>query len=70
METASEAANAMELGASGVLVNSAIALARDPEKMAVAMKWGVKSGRTAYLAGRMKQKHYASASSPLTQISI
>jgi len=68
--TASEAVQAMELGASGVLVNSAIALARNPEKMAIAMKWGVKSGRAAYLAGRMKQKHYASASSPLTQISI
>ena len=67
---ASEAAQAMELGADGVLVNSAIALASNPEKMALSMKLGVQSGRLAYLAGRMKEKYYADPSSPLTQISI
>ena len=67
--TASEAVQAMELGADGILVNSAIAQAQNPEKMALAMKLGVQSGRLAYLAGRMEQKHYGNASSPLTQIS-
>ena len=67
--TASEAVHAMELGAAGILVNSAIAQAQNPEKMALAMKLGVQSGRLAYLAGRMGQKHYGNASSPLTQIS-
>jgi len=68
--TASEAVKAMELGADGVLVNSAIAQAQDPQKMALAMNLGVKSGRLAYLAGRMEQKQYAKASSPLNQSQI
>lgn len=62
---ASDAAIAMELGADGVLTNSALALAQDPVKMARAMKLAVESGRLSYLAGRMQKKTYASASSPL-----
>ena len=67
--TSSEAANAMELGADGVLLNTAVAQSTNPEQMALAMNLGVKAGRLAYLAGRMKKKYYASASSPLNQIS-
>ncbi len=63
--TASDAAVAMELGADGVLMNTAIALADDSEKMAAAMKLAVEAGRLAYEAGRMPKKLYASASSPL-----
>ncbi len=63
--TASDAAVAMELGADGVLMNTAIALADDPAKMAAAMKLAVEAGRLAYEAGRMPKKLYASASSPL-----
>lgn len=63
--TASDAARAMELGADGVLMNTAIAAAEDPEKMAVAMKLGVEAGRLAREAGRMEKRLYASASSPL-----
>jgi thiazole synthase len=63
--TASDAAIAMELGADGVLMNTAIALARDPVRMATAMKKAVEAGRDAFLAGRMARKPYASASSPL-----
>jgi thiazole synthase len=63
--TASDAAVAMELGADGVLMNTAIAAAREPEKMAVAMKLGVEAGRLAFEAGRMEKKLYATASSPL-----
>jgi thiazole synthase len=63
--TASDAAAAMELGYDGVLMNTAIAAARDSEKMALAMKLAVEAGRLAYLAGRMPKKLYASASSPL-----
>ncbi len=63
--TASDAAVAMELGADGVLMNTAIALADDAEKMAAAMKLAVEAGRLAYEAGRMKKKLYANASSPL-----
>jgi thiazole synthase len=63
--TASDATTAMELGADGVLMNTAIALARDPVSMARAMKLGVEAGRLAYLAGRIPRKSYASASSPL-----
>lgn len=63
--TASDAAAAMELGADGVLMNTAIALAGKPEKMAAAMQFAVKAGRLAYEAGRMPKKLYASASSPL-----
>jgi len=62
----SEAALAMEMGASALLINSAIALAKDPVRMAKAMGWATKAGREAYLAGRIPIKNYASASSPLT----
>ena len=65
--TASDAAIAMELGCDGVLMNTAIALAKDPVKMAGAMKKGVEAGREAWLAGRMPKKFYtASPSSPTT----
>src|SRR6476469_9252418 len=63
--TASDAALAMELGADGVLMNTAIAGAQDPVAMARAMKLAVEAGRLAYLAGRIPKKSYASASSPL-----
>jgi thiazole synthase len=63
--TASDAAVAMELGADGVLMNTAIALAKDPRLMASAMRKAVEAGREAYLAGRMPRRLYASASSPL-----
>ena len=65
----SEATQAMELGADGVLLNTAVAQAKKPEQMALAMNLGVQSGRIAYLAGRMEKKYYADASSPLGQIS-
>jgi thiazole synthase len=63
--TASDASVAMELGCDGVLMNTAIAEARDPVMMARAMKLAVESGRLAYLAGRMGQRRYADPSSPL-----
>ncbi len=63
--TASDASVAMELGCDGVLMNSAIAEAKDPVKMARAMKLAVEAGRLAYLAGRMGKKRYADPSSPL-----
>ena len=63
--TASDAALAMELGADGVLMNTAIALAKEPVRMARAMKAAVEAGREAYLAGRIPRKLYASASSPM-----
>jgi thiazole synthase len=63
--TASDAAVAMELGAEGVLMNTAIALAQDPVRMAGAMKKAVEAGRDAFLAGRIPRKPYASASSPM-----
>lgn len=63
--TASDAAVAMELGCDGVLMNSAIAGARDPVLMASAMRKGVQAGREAFLAGRMPRRRFASASSPL-----
>ena len=63
--TASDAALAMELGADGVLMNTAIAGAQDPVAMAEAMKLSVRAGRLAYLAGRIPRKMYATASSPL-----
>jgi thiazole synthase len=66
--TASDAAIAMELGADGVLMNTAIAEARDPEQMATAMRLAVEAGRLAYLAGRMPKRLYASASSPLAGV--
>jgi len=64
--TASDAAVAMELGCDGVLMNTAIAEARDPIRMGRAMKHAVIAGREAYLAGRMPRRLYASASSPLS----
>ncbi|MEK7265311.1 MAG: thiazole synthase [Pseudomonadota bacterium] len=63
--TASDAAVAMELGCDGVLMNTAIAEAKDPILMASAMKHAVIAGREAYLAGRMAKKRYADPSSPL-----
>ncbi len=63
--TASDAAIAMELGCDGVLLNTAIAEAKDPIGMARAMKLAVEAGREAYLAGRMPRKMYADPSSPL-----
>jgi len=63
--TASDAAVAMELGCDGVLMNTAIAEARDPVMMARAMKSAVEAGRLAYLAGRMGKRRYADPSSPL-----
>ena len=65
----SEASQAMELGADGVLINSAIALAKNPLKMAKAMNYGVKAGRNAYIAGRIEKQSLASASSPEKNIS-
>jgi thiazole synthase len=66
--TASDAAVAMELGADAILMNTAIAEAEDPEKMAEAMKLGVEAGRLAFEAGRMPRRLYASASSPLAGV--
>ena len=63
--TASDAAIAMELGCDGVLMNTAIAEAKDPVRMARAMKLAVEAGREAYLAGRMATRRYADPSSPL-----
>jgi thiazole synthase len=63
--TASDAAIAMELGADGVLMNTAIAGAEDPVAMATAMRHAVIAGRLAYLSGRIPRKMYASASSPV-----
>ena len=63
--TASDAAIAMELGCDGVLMNTAIAEAKNPVLMATAMKKAVEAGREAYLAGRMPRRAYASASSPI-----
>jgi thiazole synthase len=63
--TASDAAVAMELGCDGVLMNTAIAAARDPILMACAMRKAIEAGREAYRAGRMPAKRFASASSPL-----
>jgi thiazole synthase len=66
--TASDAAIAMELGADAVLMNTAIAEARDSAKMAEAMKLAIEAGRLAYVAGRMPKRLYASASSPLAGV--
>jgi thiazole synthase len=63
--TASDATFAMELGADAVLMNTAIAGARDPVAMAEAMKFAVRAGRLAYVAGRIPRKMYATASSPI-----
>lgn len=64
--TASDAAIAMELGCDGILMNTAIAQAKEPVRMARAMKLAVEAGREAFLAGRIPMKAYASASSPLS----
>ena len=61
---ASDVAIAMELGADGVLLNTAIAHARDPVLMAAAMRDACRAGRASYLAGRIPKKLYATASSP------
>lgn len=66
--TASDAAIALEMGCHGVLMNTAIAGAKDPVLMAEAMRQGVEAGRKAYLAGRIPRKLYATASSPLDGI--
>lgn len=63
--TASDTAFAMELGCDGVLMNTAVAGAQDPLRMAKAMRLAVQAGREAYLAGRIPRKRFASASSPL-----
>ena len=60
----SEANHAMEIGADGILLNTAIAQSIHPSKMAYAMNLGIQSGRLAYLAGQMKSKHYGIATSP------
>jgi thiazole synthase len=64
--TASDAAVAMELGCDGVLMNTAIAGAKNPLAMARAMKLGIEAGRLAFLAGRIERRLYATASSPIT----
>ncbi len=66
--TASDAAVAMELGVDAVLMNTGIAAAKDPVAMAHAMRLAVEAGRTAYLAGRMEKRLYASASSPVEDL--
>ncbi|MDP2902758.1 MAG: sulfur carrier protein ThiS [Methylovulum sp.] len=63
--TASDAAMAMELGCDGVLMNTAIAAAKNPILMASAMRKGIEAGREAFLAGRMPRRRFASASSPI-----
>ena len=66
--TASDACIAMELGSAGVLMNTGIAGAKDPVRMARAMRDAVRSGRDAYLAGRIPRKRYATASSPIAGV--
>ena len=63
--TASDAAIAMELGCDGVLINTAIAKAKNPIMMAESMKYAVIAGRKSFLSGRIKAQKYGSASSPL-----
>ena len=67
--TPSEAANSMELGADAVLLNTAIAQAKNPSQMAKAMKLAVEAGRIGYLSGCMKKKYYANPSSPINFMS-
>lgn len=69
IRTPSEAAMAMEIGADGVLLNTAVAQSKNPSQMSDAMNLAVKAGRLAYLAGLMEKKSYANPSSPLDQIS-
>ena len=66
--TASDAAIAMELGVAGLLMNTAIAGATDPIKMATAMRLAVDAGRLAFEAGRIPRKLYGSASSPISGV--
>ncbi len=66
--TASDTSIAMELGAAGVLMNTGVALARDPVKMAKAMALACEAGRLAYLAGRIEKRRYAQASSPVNGV--
>jgi thiazole synthase len=66
--TASDAAIAMEMGCDGVLMNTAIAGAKDPMLMAEAMRLAVEAGRKAFVAGRIAKKLYATASSPIEGI--
>lgn len=66
--TASDTSIAMELGAEGVLMNTGVALARDPVMMAKAMALACESGRLAYLAGRIEKRRYAQASSPVNGV--
>ncbi|MRG86156.1 thiazole synthase [Salinibacillus xinjiangensis] len=66
----SDAATAMELGADGVLLNTAVSGAKDPVKMAKAMKLAIEGGRLGYKAGRIPKKRYATASSPTEGMSI
>ncbi|MDK8180370.1 thiazole synthase [Paenibacillus sp. UMB4589-SE434] len=68
--TPGDAAKAMELGADGVLLNTAVAGATDPVKMAEAMKLAVQAGRLGYIAGRIPMKRYASASSPVEGLPV
>jgi thiazole synthase len=63
--TASDVAIAMELGCDAVLLNTAIACAKEPERMAAAMRKAAEAGRDAFLAGRIPKKAYGSASSPM-----
>lgn len=65
----SDAAKAMEMGADGVLLNTAVSGAKDPVKMALAMKLGIEAGRMGYEAGRIPKKRYATASSPMEGLS-
>mgnify|MGYP006143889763 FL=1 len=65
----SQAALAMELGADGVLLNTAVAQSRLPSQMAIAMRLAVESGRLGYLSGQMEKKNYADPSSPISEIS-
>ncbi|MCL4386298.1 MAG: thiazole synthase [Cyanobacteria bacterium] len=67
--TPSEATIAMEVGAAGVLLNTAVAQSKNPPQMAYAMNLAVQAGRLAYLSGRMKKKYYGTSSSPLNEIS-
>lgn len=66
--SASDVAQAMELGAAAVLMNTPVAKAKDPVKMATAMKLAIEAGRLSYLAGRIPKKKYATASSPLDNL--
>ena len=66
----SDAAIAMEMGADGVLLNSAVSGAQDPVKMAIAMKLAVEAGRYGFEAGRIPKKRYATASSPIEGLSL